>query len=137
MKQVIPGINIQWPWSELLLSGKKTIETRTYPLPEKFRSVDLAIIETPGPRGKVEAGISSARIVGTIRFSDSFQYKNKAQWSKDINKHQVAADDPLYGWSNEKDKWAWIVESVRPSKKTYPPPKKRGIIFANGCELSI
>ena len=50
----------------MLLSGEKTVETRGYPLPEKYVGCELAIIETPGPRGRREAGIEKARIVGTI-----------------------------------------------------------------------
>ena len=52
---VLPAINIQFPISELILSGKKTIETRTYALPEKYIERDLYLIETPGSNGAFKA----------------------------------------------------------------------------------
>ena len=78
--ETIPGVNIQWPWSELLLTGKKSVETRSYPLPEKYLGQWLAVIETPGPHGKREAGIDKARITGKIMFSESFQYPTLSEW---------------------------------------------------------
>src|SRR4029450_4821616 len=44
----LPGINIQVPWAEAILSGQKVIETRFYPLPGKWVGQPLAVIETPG-----------------------------------------------------------------------------------------
>ena len=62
------GINIQTPWSELLINGDKSVETRSYPLPEKYMGEELALIETPGRYGRFKA-----RIIGTITFSHSFK----------------------------------------------------------------
>lgn len=136
MKEIIPGINIQWPWSDLLLSGKKSVETRTYKMPDKYIGKDLALIETPGPNGLEKAGIEKARIVGVIRFSNSFKYKSKAEWMRDKDRHLVGPNDPLFGWNSDKEKWGWVVESVRRIHQA-PAPKKRGIIFASKCELSL
>ena len=44
MNLVLNGINIQFPISQLILSGDKTVETRTYPIPERYLGVDLALI---------------------------------------------------------------------------------------------
>ena len=44
----LPGINIQAPWAEAIVSGRKVIETRFYPMPRKWVGQPLAIIETPG-----------------------------------------------------------------------------------------
>ena len=131
----LPGINIQWPWSELLLSGKKSIETRSYALPKKFIGVELAVIETPGPRGKKEAGIEKARIVGTIVFSESFPYTSKSQWKKDFGRHRVDVEDPQYSWEKRSAVFGWKVASVKRLKQPKPPPLKRGIVFAKDCQV--
>lgn len=137
MKKKIPGLNIQWPWSQLLLSGKKTIETRTYPLPKKYENVELAIIETPGPDGKKKAGILKARIIGTIVFENSFQYLCEKDWQKDKDKHLVKLDDKDFSWQKKDSNiWGWNVKSVTSFKRLIPAPIKRGIVFATKCELS-
>lgn len=135
MKRILPGLHVQWPWSRLLIQGKKIVETRHYPLPEKYIGVELAVIETPGLRGKKEAGINQARIIGTIIFSGSFQYRNKSSWLKDNTRHLVEPSDPLYGYKPNKVKWGWEVASVNELSEYLPPPKRRGIVFANGCSI--
>jgi hypothetical protein len=119
------GINIQGPWSSLLINGQKTIETRSYPLPKKYRDVTLALIETPG--GKK----FKSRIIGTITFSDSFKYDNETSWASDYNRHYVRPDD-IYGW-NDKPKYGWIVKQIVKFDKPVEPPKKRGIVFSKDC----
>lgn len=131
----LPGVNIQWPWSQLLLSGQKSVETRTYPLPVDKTNVRLAVIETPGPRGRKEAGIDKARIIGTIIFRRSFKYKSKSEWLQDKNRHQVSENDPLYGFDSKKEKWGWEVAEYVLFKKPIPAPKKKGIVFAKSCEI--
>ena len=133
-KRTLPGVNIQWPWSQMLLSGEKTVETRSYPLPKKYEGVELALIETPGPRGKKEAGIEKARIIGTITFSGSFQYETKKQWLGDFDRHWVGPKDVLYGFKADKEKWGWVVSTVGQTT-IQPPPEKRGIVFASECQV--
>ena len=133
----LDGINIQWPWSELLLSGAKTVETRSYRLPERLHGVEIAVIETPGKRGKEDAGIVRARIIGTIVFSKSYRYSSKNHWKREYEKHRVPQDDSLYGYKSDKDKWAWIVESFKKLDRPAPPPAKRGIIFAKNCLVPV
>jgi len=135
MKKVIPGLNVQWPWSEMIVSGEKTVETRSYSLPEKYRGVELAVIETPGPRGKQEANIEKARIIGVVIFSDCIQYKTKTQWYGDQQKHCVPESDSQYGFNPDKEKWGWVVKSVKRLSAPKPPPTKRGIVFALKCEI--
>lgn len=130
----IPGLNIQWPWSRLILDGSKTIETRSYPIPEKYLNVELAIIETPGPHGK-KAGIDGARIVGTIKFSGCFRYNEFEEWAEDYDRHCVPVNDPQYKFSNETEKWGWIIKEVKGFRIPRPAPVKRGIVFATSCEI--
>ncbi|MBN8540745.1 MAG: ASCH domain-containing protein [Deltaproteobacteria bacterium] len=136
-KIVVPGINIQWPWSQLLLSGKKTVETRGYELPAKHVGKPLVIIETAGPRGKKEAGIDRARIVGLIVFRSSFQYQSNSHWRKDHNRHLVDVDDPMFAWGKSNERWGWEVESVKVIEPHQNAPKKKGIVFTSACTISI
>lgn len=131
----IPGINIQWPISEMILSGRKTIETRRYPIPEKHLGRTIAIIETPGPRGKRAAGITKARIVGTIVFKGCFKYRSREHWLSDRERHCVQPDDPHFGYSDNAEKWGWEIERVSKLAKPKTPPKTRGIIFATDCRI--
>lgn len=133
--RTLPGINIQWPWSDLLLSGQKVIETRSYPLPEKYRGQPLAVIETPGPRGKKEADIARARIIGVITFSESKRYKTKSEWRRDFAKHRVAESDLQFSFKADKEKWGWIVASFERFSKPVPAPAKKGIVFATACQI--
>lgn len=136
--KIMPGINMQWPWSELLLSGQKTIETRTYPLPAKYNGIELALIETPGPRGKRDAGIEKARVIGTITFSSSFQYMSESEWKKDEKRHRVNTSDPQFSWEKRRQKvWGWRVIQTKRLPKPIPAPRKRGIVFATSCRVSL
>lgn len=121
------GINIRSPWSTLLINGVKTVETRSYALPTKYEGVELALIETPGKSRQFKT-----RIIGTITFSHSFQYKDQLQWYMDYNRHRVPSDDLLFAW-NDKPKYGWVVSNVKVFNVPIDPPKKRGIIFTSGC----
>ena len=74
----LPGINIQSPWAELLLTGLKRIETRKYPLPQKHDAEWMWLIETPGKLKHFKA-----RVVGIIQFAETFEYKNIEQGRAD------------------------------------------------------
>lgn len=126
----IPGINIQWPWSQLIIEGKKTVETRTYPLPDNKNDIPIALIETPGPRGKKEAGIHKARIIGVIQFMGCKRYESATAWKKDFPKHRVPLNDPQYFFDSKKEKWGWDVKVLKVYSKAKPAPEKRGIVWA-------
>ncbi len=129
MKKAYPGINIQWPISELILSGSKTVETRTYPIPEKYLNMDLVMIETPGPNGKFKA-----RAVAIIKFTKAVKYASKDHFYRDFNRHFVKPDSS-WAWDESKPKWGWelvIVKNIRPQEIT----SKRGIVFTKECFVS-
>ena len=130
----ISGLNVQWPWSELLLTGKKTIETRNYPIPKKHIGVPIALIETPGKKGRRKGNISEARIVGVIVFAECYRYTSRNAWMKDSKKHLVSPTDD-FAFKKGKEKWAWVVKSVVKLDEPGVPPKPRGIVFCSGCEL--
>ena len=125
----LTGINIQFPISRLILSGEKTVETRTYPIPEHYIGRELAIIETPGRDGDFEA-----RIVGTVIFSGCFAYQSKAKFYADAQRHHVSADSP-WCWNDEKPKWGWEISKMTKLKKSVPAPKRRGIVYTKNVEI--
>ncbi len=127
-KKTYTGVNIQWPISELILSGEKAIETRTYALPLKYLNEPMVLIETPGKQGKFKA-----RMVALIKFTESFKYKNKAAFYKDLHRHKVTKDS-LWAWSDEKPKWGWGVEVLK-TFEAKPAPKKKGIVFTKDISL--
>ena len=77
------GINVQYPWSRLILAGVKAVEVRKYPLgryPSFIAEQDLFLIETPG-RGSTQdadcaidvgAPPDKACVIGVVRFSGCF-----------------------------------------------------------------
>jgi len=87
LKKIYSEINIQYPISSDIISGAKTIETRTYPLPDKFKGVEMVLIETPGKTEKFKA-----RAIAIIRFSDSFEYPSAREFYKDESKHLVSKE---------------------------------------------
>jgi hypothetical protein len=126
------GLNIQTPWSFLLINGDKSVETRSYPLPKKYEGVEMALIETPGKYGRFKA-----RIIGTITFSHSFQYPDKQAWIDDYNRHKVEELDEFCYWNPNKPKYGWVVCNIKKFDSPIPAPKKRGIVFAKNCKVSV
>ena len=126
------GINIQAPWSYLLINGDKCVETRTYPIPEKYEGEELALIETPGKDGDFKA-----RIIGTITFSHSFQYPDEQSWIDDYNRHKVDKQDKDYGWKKDKEKWGWVVSNINKFDEPQLAPQNKGIIFTLNCKVMM
>lgn len=122
------GLNIQTPWSNLLINGNKTVETRSYSLPKKYENVELALIETPGKGGRFKS-----RIIGTITFSHSFTYETKDDWVNDYSRHRVEQDDKLYAW-NGKPKYGWVVSRINKFDQPKTILSRKGIIFTTGVQ---
>jgi len=128
-KRVLPGVNIQWPISQEILSGSKTVETRTYRLPIKYENTELAIIETPGPQADFKA-----RIVGTIIFEGSFQYQNKKDFYADFANHRVDRNSP-WAWKTDKPKWGWKIKSILKFDNPVTFKGTKGIVFSKSCKI--
>ena len=122
---VLSGLNVQIPWSRLLINGDKSVETRPYPLPVKYEGVELALIETPGKYGRFKS-----QIIGTITFSHSFKYPDKQAWIDDYNRHKVEEGDEFCDWNENKKKYGWVVASINKFDHYIPVSKNRGIVFA-------
>jgi len=125
----LPGINIQYPISVEIISGRKIIETRTYDLPKKYLGKDIFLVETPGKSGKFKA-----RITGVIRFTSSWKYKSKKDFYNDSFKHLVDASSQ-WAWS-DKPKWGWSLEVIKVFETPILAPQKRGIIFSSMINIS-
>jgi len=127
----LPGMNIQAPWVEAIVSGRKVIETRFYPMPRKWGSQPLAIIETPG-----KARHFKRRIAGLVLFEPSWCYADQAAFARDRAKHLVDPDDPHFGWQEDgKPKWAWPVQWVEVYQQPLPADFRAGIRYARTVEI--
>jgi len=128
--RIVPGVNVQWPWSQLIVEGKKSVETRGYPLPAKYINVPMALIQTPGH----ESGHpSNASIVAIVVFSRCFQYSTEEAWLKDIRRHLVPPDHNSFKFFQENEKWGWEIKSIEPHSA--PAPKRKGIVFTKNCKI--
>ena len=139
------GINIQYPFSRLILFGVKTVEVRTYPLGDRNLGgdyEDLFLIETPGSRNLKGALVdrrypigpppSVAQVIGIVRFSSSEQYANmptsKYQWHmpswiKHRSKHRIK-EGGHYDWNRKDAMYAWYVDNVQPFSEPVPAGEK-------------
>ena len=128
---ILPGITIQAPWVEAIVSGSKVIETRFYPMPGKWVGQPLAIIETPG-----KARNFKRRIAGLMIFAPSWCYADKAAFARDHAKHLVDPDDRLFVWREAgKPKWAWPIRWVEVYQQPLPADFRAGIRYARAVEI--
>lgn len=116
------GINIQYPISQDILSGRKVIETRTYPIPKNYINEELLLVETPGKDGGFKA-----RAVAIIVFSGCKKYSTKTEFYSDFEMHLVDKSSK-WSWSN-KPKWGWLIGMVEILEKPVEIKKKKGIIY--------
>ena len=127
MKAKLPGLNIQFPISSLIVSGEKTVETRTYPMPTSYIGKEILIVETPGKRG------FKARVTAIAVFGPSFLYKSKAEFYRDFPRHRVDKNSK-WAWA-EKPKWGWPVLSVKKIPKPIEVLAPIGIRFTKEVRL--
>jgi hypothetical protein len=98
------GININdksQPFTELILNGKKTIETRD------SRSLDSVI----GKRvGLIRTGVGPAILVGYATLGEPIFYGNREEFDKDWRSHRVGPESPFY--IDIKGKWGYPIQNV-------------------------
>jgi hypothetical protein len=127
----LPGLNVQAPWAQAIVSGQKVIETRLYPMPMRWVGHLLVIIETPG-----KARNFKRRIAGLVIFASSWCYADKATFSSDCAKHLVDPDDPRFGWQqDDRPKWAWPIQWVTAYQQPLPSGWRAGIRYARAVEI--
>ena len=114
--QITHAIDIAAPWPAAILRGEKEIETREYALPPDLIGKEVAIVETSRPRcvhggGNVpEAALPPEVIVGSVIFSESFEYTDEAMWAQDESQHLVPREHAVFGWKHGVPKWGWRVK---------------------------
>jgi len=130
MKLKLAGINIQFPWADMILRGLKTVETRNYDIPDKHVNKDMWLIETPG-----KCGVHKARVVGIIRFQFSRWYMLQEDWDLDINLHRCFPGTG-FDWNIQKRGWI-ISKAVRISLPFYCDKMSRGIVYSSPYEAHV
>jgi hypothetical protein len=104
-----PAFEMCWPWGRRLLDRSKSVETRGYAVPEKYRGVRLDILETQTP------GASEGIIIGSVVFIDQIVYASREQWARDAWRHHVDATS-AYGWPLDAEdlrKFGWVASCIR------------------------
>lgn len=129
--KTVTGINIQYPISRLILDGKKTIETRTYPIPKNYVGQEMALVETPGKDGKFKS-----RIIAIIKFGPSFKYESENKFYSEYSLHCVDPESP-WAWNPSKEKWGWPVEVIHILKIPTELKKRIGIKYTSGLTIKI
>ena len=130
-KKTYVGINIQFPISQLIVSGEKTIETRNYPIPKDYIGKEMVLVETPGKFGKFKS-----RTVAIVQFGQSFRYASKASFYADANKHCVTVDSP-WAWQGEGPKWGWPITKLTKLSEQKPLTRRLGIKYTKHLILSL
>ena len=118
------GINIQYPFSRLILLGVKSIEARTFPLGHRNIATadeELFLIETPGAKNAHGAVVDDipigpppqrAQVIGTVSFSASQAYASESAWKRDRPKHCIR-EGGRYDWGGTGEMHAWYVDKVQ------------------------
>ena len=105
-------IYIRNPWAQLIASGKKTIETASFNLPERFKNKWL-YIQT-----------ENKNIIGKVKFIASKRYSTAQSFDSDSEAHRVGEDSP-YHFKTRQRCFGWTVgASVQYSKARKACPFK-------------
>lgn len=116
--EVTMGININDDsnnWTDLILSGEKTIETRNTPSLNPYVGKRVGLIKT-GKKIK-------ATLVGYATIGEPIKYESPEDFNKDYDKHKVAPDSILY---NGGIKYGYPLIDVEKTKSK--EIKSKGII---------
>lgn len=89
-REVEKGVNINdksQPFTDMILDGTKTIETRN------SRSLDSVV----GKRvGIIRTGVGPATLVGYATVGEPIFYRTKKEFDRDWKSHRVGSDSPFY-----------------------------------------
>jgi hypothetical protein len=100
----LPGFNVKsepdMPFADLILSGRKTIETRAKPTLNSLVGRRVKLIETTGK--------GSGKVKGEVTVGEPKFYKTKAEFDADFDKHFVQ-DSSEFAFS-EAGKWGYPME---------------------------
>jgi hypothetical protein len=104
-KSEVMGININddaQPFTEQILSGEKTIETRDSPSLRPYVGKQVGIVRTG--KGK------QAELVGYATVADEITYQTKYDFMKDVDKHLVGEESP---YSFKDKKYGYVLEDIQ------------------------
>ena len=118
----LPGLNVQEPWASLLLSGKKTIETRTYPCTSAYLLRPIGIVATRRQE------LPKSCLIGLVTIEENIEFDSLEKFRAFEHEHLVAAGSQ-FDWKRERPKWGWrltVLALVAPTVVALP---KRGIVW--------
>ena len=97
------GLEMQLPYSEFVLKGQKSIESRAYPLPEALIDVKIEILQSEKGQDRVssvpdkvilqKSSENSSSIqsplkrIGWVKFSKCIEYSSRERFEADQEKH--------------------------------------------------
>ena len=127
------GLNIQWPFSQLLLVGIKTQEVRKYDLGERgicYKDTAMWLVETPGDSSRanknaisfdapIAARPTRAQIVGIITFDWASKYVTRKSFCDARGQHCISSDSK-FEWDGRKRLYGWHVKSVHALQTPVP-----------------
>jgi hypothetical protein len=126
-------LEVQSPFSQFILSGKKNIETRAYPLPLELIGIKILLCESQaGENGiscigdEVDEAKEGITIIGEICVSHCKEYKSLDEWDSERENHQVP-EGSSYGWSatEEGRRYGWIIAEIVAYENPLPVPAMR------------
>ena len=131
------GINIQWPFSQFILHGDKTVECRRYPLASRGFAMpgeELWLIETPGKTNRRKKVLNRqygprpdrAHVVGIVSFAASFEYHDVSKFDDDSHRHCISTESS-FRWRGGGKMHGWHVQTARPMKRPVEAGKKEVI----------
>lgn len=94
------------PFSQLLISGEKSVETRDFPLPEQYIRTPIVLVQSKGPDTPADSLVA----IGQIQFTRCFEYADRSQWLADYGRHCVEPDHAMFGFTPGEPKFGWNVE---------------------------
>ena len=131
------GLNIQWPFSQLILAGIKTAEVRGYTLghrnPNVLPGEEVWLIETKGTSEAPGNAVGDracfgerpqkARIVGTVTFSHAERYADVTAFRADVSNHCICEGGDK-DWDGSGERYAWRIASVSALQEPHVDPVK-------------
>lgn len=122
------GLEMQQPYSEFVLNGQKSIESRAYPLPEALIDVKIEILQSEKGQDRVSSvpdrvilqkssdnnsSIQSPlKRIGWVKFAKCIQYKSRERFEADREKHLVDPNSG-YSWNDDRPMYGWVVGSYQ------------------------
>jgi hypothetical protein len=128
-------LHVQHPWSELLVSGRKSDEMRQTVLPKKHMNTKIYIAVSQKPNCA-----TSGQIIGWVQFSGCLALDDKKQradltteaWKK---RHCVTKEEHIKCMLQKEQLFAWHVSASQALSTPIPHAHKQGAILFE--ELSV